>query len=123
MSEHQQQAAVIDWFRKQYPKIEGCLWAIPNGAILAGNKQQRARQMNYLKAEGFKPGVSDLFLMVSSGEYNGLFIEMKDKGKKEKDVSIPQWEHIHLAREQGYKAEWCAGFDEAKKVITEYLNL
>lgn len=122
MSERQEQIAVMDWFEKTYPKYYECLFSIPNGSQLAGNKAQRARQMNALKAEGLKPGVSDLFLMVARGGYHGLFIEMKDKGKTKCSVSDTQWEHIRAAREQGYMAEWCAGFDKAKDLITEYMN-
>jgi hypothetical protein len=31
MTEHQEQVAVITWFRYQHPKFAKCLWAIPNG--------------------------------------------------------------------------------------------
>ena len=79
MSEHDQQAALVKWFNLQYPKLKGCLFAIPNGTHLAGDRAQRGRKMNKLKAEGFKVGVSDLFLCVASNGYHGLFLEMKDK--------------------------------------------
>jgi len=122
MSERDEQIAVMDWWSKAYPKYYECLFSIPNGAQLAGGKASRARQMNALKAEGLKPGVSDLFLMVSRNGYHGLFIEMKDKGKTKCSVSDTQWEHIRCAREQGYKAEWCAGADKAIELIKEYMN-
>lgn len=122
MSERDQQIAVMDWWAKAYPKYYECLFSIPNGAQLAGGKAARARQMNALKAEGLKPGVSDLFLMVSRHGHHGLFIEMKDKGKTKCSVSQSQWEHIHRAREQGYKAEWCAGAEQAINTIEEYMN-
>lgn len=102
--------------------LYSCLFSIPNGANLAGNAAQKAMQMNKLKAEGLLPGVSDLFLMVSSCDYNGLFIEMKDSGKTRCSVSAAQWDHILLARENGYAATWCAGADEAISVITDYLS-
>lgn len=122
MTEHKHQAAVMDWWEKSHPKYYACLFSIPNGTVLAGNASQRARQMNKLKAEGLKPGVSDLFLMIPRGGYHGLFIEMKDVGKTKCSVSIPQWEHIHEARAQGYRAEWCAGVDQAIELLTEYMK-
>ena len=122
MSERTEQVAVMSWWAKAYPKYYECLFSIPNGAQLAGNPKRRAMQMNALKAEGLKPGVSDLFLMVARHGYHGLFIEMKDKGKTKCSVSIPQQEHLHRAREQGYKAEWCAGAESAIELLTEYMN-
>lgn len=79
--EHELQVLCITWFRLTYPKISGLLFAIPNGAKLAGNPIQRARAWKRLEAEGARPGVADLFLAVPAGKYAGLFIEMKvEKG-------------------------------------------
>lgn len=122
MSEHQEQAAVIDWWGFQYPSSYGCLFSIPNGAQLAGDVTRRVKQVNKLKSEGMLPGVSDLFLMISSGDYNGLFIEMKDDGRTRCSVSTSQWDHIYLAREHGFRAEWCAGAEEAINLIKDYLE-
>lgn len=121
-SEHDGQCALMDWWAKQWPKYYECLFSIPNGSYLAGNEKQRKIQMNYLKAEGLKPGVSDLFLMVARSGYHGLFIEMKCRDKKKAKVSEPQKEHILRAREQGYMAEVCYGFDEAQKLIHRYMR-
>lgn len=122
MSESLEQKAVLDWWSKAYPKYYPCLFAIPNGAQLAGNASQRARQMNKLKSEGLKTGVSDLFLMVARGGYHGLFLEMKAKGKTKCSVSIPQWEHIHEAQEQGYYADWKAGAGNAIELLDDYMK-
>ena len=121
MSEHDQQAALVKWFNLQYPKLKGCLFAIPNGTHLAGDRAQRARKMNKLKAEGFKAGVSDLFLCVASNGYHGLFLEMKDKGKTKCHLSGPQKDHLELVETQGYSGEWASGFDQGKEVIEAYL--
>ena len=119
ISEHQHQVAVMNYWGKRYPKYYACLFAIPNGVKYAGNKMQRARTMNFMKAEGFLPGVSDLFLMVAKCGYNGLFIEMKaEKGK----LSVPQQEHIDRAREQGYMAEVCYGSDQAIELLDNYMS-
>ena len=122
MSEHDEQCAVIRWFNLQYQAYNGCLFAIPNGSVLAGNKSARARQMNALKAEGFKPGVSDLFLMVARGDHHGLFIEMKDKGKTACSVSDSQKAHLELAEREEYMACWCPGSESAINVIKEYMD-
>lgn len=121
MSEHNEQTAVVEWFYYRYPRYRGCLFAIPNGSWLGG--KNRYAQVNKLKREGFKNGVSDLFLMVPAGEYHGMFIEMKDKGKTESSVSDDQKAHLILASEMGYRAVWAAGSVRAMNLISEYMDL
>jgi hypothetical protein len=123
MSEYNQTTATVEWWGWQYPAYINCLIGIPNGANLAGTPLQRAKQMIRLKKEGLKPGASDLFLALPRGGYHGLWIEMKDTGKGEKDVSVDQMRHIELMRTVGYKAEWCAGTDNAQAVISTYMTL
>lgn len=122
MSEHDEQVAVVDWWALQYPKIYNCLFSIPNGASLWGNKWQKAKQMQALKAEGLLPGVSDLMLIVPSGEYVGMFLEMKNKNKTRCSVSKTQWDFIQLAREHGYHADWYAGADNAIESLKAYME-
>ena len=114
MSEHQHQVAVIEWFGLQYPKLNGLLFAIPNGGLR--NKAVAGK----LKAEGVRPGVSDLFLMVATKGMHGMWIEMKDScGKR------PSPEQIAFqkdAADQGYAAVTCYGFDMARGAIEEYLR-
>jgi hypothetical protein len=119
MSEHAEQVAVIQWFRLQHKKYAKCLFSIPNGAHLAGDARLRAIKMNNLKASGLVPGVSDLFLMIPTDGWHGLFIEMKVRGGK---LSDSQKEFMGLATLMGYQAVVCYGFDEAKDAITNYLQ-
>lgn len=122
MSEHDEQVAVVKWFRLQYPKKKGLLFAISNGAHLAGTPIQRAKKMQRMKAEGFKPGVSDLFLMVPKGPFAGLWIEMKREKYSPSDVSEEQREFIALAKDQGYQACVCGGATAAMATIAGYLG-
>ncbi len=90
------------------------LFAIPNGearGIITGAR---------LKAGGVKPGVWDLFLPVGSANgWRGLWIEMKKPGGK---LSIAQMEFGEFVCSQGYRAEVCYGWQEAVKVIEDYLK-
>lgn len=63
--------------------------------------------------------------------YNGLFIELKKDGTtvKLKNGELPANEHIReqaaildRLRTLGYKAEFACGFEEAIKIIDEYLQ-
>lgn len=112
-SEHQEQKALIQWFRMQYPRYRKYLWAIPNGGA------RHIRTAMTLKEEGVLAGVSDLFLMVPKGVHHGMFIEMKAKGGR---VSDTQKEFIDAATLVGYAAVVCYGFDEAKKEVENYLR-
>jgi hypothetical protein len=69
-SEHTEQVAFVQWFRLQFPGV--LIFAIPNGAHLAGTIAQRAAQVARLKAEGMVSGVPDLEIP----EW-GCYVEMK----------------------------------------------
>ncbi len=119
ISEHQEQVALVSWFRLAFPKFKLHLFAIPNGAHLAGDARLRAIKMNAMKSEGFTPGVSDLFLMIPKNGYHGMWIEMKAKTGS---VSDSQKEFMAAASSMDYLPVVCYGFDEAKTAITNYLQ-
>jgi len=125
MSEHTEQVAVFEWaalMSNRYPALQ-LLFAIPN----AGKRSYGAAA--WMKQEGLKRGVPDLFLPTIGdefGEYedyyhaNGLFIEMK-YGKNKPTEEQLWW--IEALREEGYWAEACYSADEAIAVIKEYLGI
>ncbi len=133
--EEKEQIALIEWSRFVKVPDTNCvvsdlLFAIPNGAYLAGNVGQRANQMRRLKRAGLKTGVSDLFFSCPRGGYSGLYIEMKKPRDKfsgpaaiRNALSDDQRKWQVLMLEMGYNAVTCYGFDEAKKVLTNYLQL
>ena len=121
MSEHDEQVAIIDWCFAQTAK-HPCLdliFAIPNGAMLGGGKIGAIR-MNALKAEGLRPGVSDLFLPAARHDFHGLFIELKTTAGKPSDNQL---EFIANVSKQGYYAIVCYGADEAIDVLKWYLEV
>jgi hypothetical protein len=112
-SEHDEQAAVVQWFDLQYPKYAGLLFAVPN----AGKRGYKTA--NRLKAEGLRAGVSDLMLPVARWGYHGVFIEMKTGTRKMSDA---QSEFIDRVIEQGYLAACCHGADIAIDLIKRYMQ-
>ena len=64
------------------------LWAVhvPNGAVLGGNKRQRAIQVNSLKADGMQVGFPDL-LVYGGGRRLG-HLEVKCEGQKQSENQI-----------------------------------
>ena len=114
--EGEEQATLFSWASMQswkYPEL-ALLFHVPNGG--ARNKAEAGR----FKAEGVKAGVPDLCLPVPRGDRHGLFIEMKrrDGGT----VSKEQKEWLARLTEQGYRAEVCKGWEEAARVIEDYLG-
>lgn len=119
MSEHNEQAAVVNWFNIKYAGVSHFLMSYPSGTIIGGKNKWGA--IAKFKKEGWKKGIPDLFLAIPKGENGGLWIEMKDKNKSEKNLSDEQKFYLHeLSR--FYKAIWCSGADEAIKAIEEYLH-
>lgn len=98
-------------FRMQHPgKL---IHAIPNGG--ARNIVTAAK----LKAEGVVAGVPDLFIPEPSGQYHGLFVEMKVKGGR---LQQTQKNMIGKLKERGYKCDVCWSLDDFMKVVNEYFN-
>lgn len=122
MSEHDEQVAVVKWFKLQYPKYKDCIMSIPNGSVINNGGKRGCGRLKWMISEGFKTGVSDLFIAVPAGGYAGLWVEMKDKKKTYCSVSKPQREHIELMNNVGYSAHWAPGFNAAKLIIDEYMH-
>lgn len=118
-TEHGEQMAVFCWAslnRERFPVLRW-MFAIPNGGG-RGMAQGAA-----FKAEGVKAGVSDICLPVPNREgSNGLFIEMKRADGKQGDVKKEQTDFIVFVRSQGYRAEVAFGWQQAVKIIEEYLT-
>lgn len=75
---------------------------------------------------GYKKGVPDVFLPLPKGKYYGLFLEIK------KDENAKAKRSLHTRRQRNwllylnkfnYFAVMVVGLDEAKAVISEYLEL
>lgn len=113
--EHQHQAALFEWAKineKKYPALV-LMFAIPNGG------HRHIAVAKKLKAEGVKAGVPDIFLPCPTKKCHGLFIEIKaPKGV----VSLSQKQWILGLVSQGYLAQVCYGWEDARDVIVDYLN-
>jgi hypothetical protein len=104
------QQQCVKWFRLQYPGY--ILFAIPNGG-------RRGRvEAAIMKGEGVLAGVADLFLMLPSGIYSGLFVEMKTPdGKQSESQRIFERNAI----ENGYCYKICRTFEEFRDLILSYM--
>ena len=123
MSEHSQQAMVIEWAKRhegRWPELWG-LHSNLNGIFIPGPRKIAYKIINHMKAEGQKNGVPDLFLPVARRGYHGLFIEMK---RDEKQTPRPeQVDFMQYAEEQGYLDKVCYGYDDAVDTLQWYLEI
>ena len=111
MTESQEQKQLIQWCRTD-PRLQ-FIFHIPNESIGGQGWIIRNRQL------GVKSGVPDLMLPIPLNGFHGLFIEMKTKTGR---ASPQQKKWIHALNELGYKAVVARGWEEARDIITEYLE-
>lgn len=116
--EELEQQAVIAW-SKYYDELKW-LFAVPNGAFLAGDKLARVKQMAKLKKSGLKVGVADLFLPVAKKGKHGMYIEMKKVSGGR--VRAEQQEFLSDMASAGYHCIVAHGAKEAIDEISEYMN-
>lgn len=115
-SEHQIQAAVIQWWaaaHKSFNLPKFSLFAIPNGG--ARDTITGAR----LKAEGVRPGSPDLMLAVRRDPCAGLFIEMKIHPNK---LTDNQQKFQNYLIDAGYSACSCWTAEDAIQMISCYIK-
>ncbi len=128
MTEYTVQKQLFKWLELQHPTILACSQVA--GANLSRTASIKAKQA------GYKAGFPDVQILKPMKGFHGLFIELKKPatykrssktGKRiiDKPAGKPsdaQIEWIDDLIKEGYYACVCVGFDEAKRVITEYLK-
>lgn len=127
-SEEQVHDNVCDYLRLRYPYV---LWW---SEFAAGIKLPKPVAIRMARRRS-RRGIPDLHIAKRShvlyGDYSALYIELKGEGVElyKKDGTLRKDEHIaeqaevlEQLRQEGAKAEFCVGFDQAKKLIDEYLT-
>ena len=116
-TESQEQQALFEWAErlyKRYPEL-AVMYHIPNEG-----KRSKATGARLLK-EGMKPGVPDIHLPVARGGFHSLYIELKRRNGSSTTDAQNTW--LQMLGKYGNKAVRCYGWEEAAKVIVEYLEL
>lgn len=104
------QEAVINYINAQYPNLLYC--------ASAGGVRTSMKQAVKMKKTGYVKGFPDLFIYEPKGQWHGLAIEMKT-AKGVMSQSQKDWQAKLI--NNGYQAVTCKSFDEAKKVIDDYM--
>lgn len=115
--EFEHQASLVAWARNPATRrtLPGIEWL---HCSLNGVKLSKA-QAGKAKAAGMLSGVPDLLLPVPKGGKCGLWIEMKFGRNK---PTAEQSSFLDAMRVNGYRAEVCYEWPEARRIITEYLS-
>ena len=89
-------------------------------------------QATALKAQRSVHKIPDMIILKPNGEYHGLILELKseDSSPYLKDGSLSKGKHIQDQNQTltellsiGYYAVFAVGFDNAKKIIDDYMKL
>jgi hypothetical protein len=114
---------VADYLRLQYPNAPYHI-DFGSGAVL--NKFQAIRQKR-LNASGWP----DVFIAVPMSGFHGLFLELKREGSTVwlRNGKLSRNRHIQAQeavlqslRNQGYRAEFAIGYEQASNFICDYLT-
>lgn len=146
MTELELQAQVADYLRLQYPSV------LFHSDFGSGIKLTPGQAMRQKRLQGGRRSWPDMFIaepknvkaeckVITDGDVikeahfldqkYGLFIELKKAGTRiyRKDGRLvsdahirEQFDMLEQLRQRGYMAEFACGFDEAKKIIEEYLG-
>lgn len=103
-------------FSQMEPKDRPVIFAVANGGRAGIRTGAR------YKAEGVLKGVPDICFTWPNKKHNGLFIEMKRPKGEGGGVSKEQKEVIANLQRYGYAVEVCRGWQEAEKVLREYIS-
>jgi len=116
------QIQVCTWLKWQYPKL---IWVCD---FAAGSKLTIGQAVKAKKLRCGK-GLPDIMIFKANKYYHGLFLELKTVSPFKKDGMLKKDEHLKIQHEmhgrlfnEKYYAKFVVGFDEAKRIIIDYLN-
>lgn len=107
------QIAVATYLRAKYPET---LWC-----HIANERQTSPQRGAKLKKMGVRAGMPDVMVFRRSGtnKYIGLAIELKVGNNKPTEAQYDVMYHLKCL---GWFTAFCWSFDEAQKIIDEYIN-
>lgn len=136
MREHDIYKMIADYLRYQYPTV---IYRFDLAADLKLTMGQASKHKRLQRYRGYPDlfiaepdiGKTDGSKRAFKKIWFGLFIELKREGTRifKKDGTLvsdahirEQYDMLHDLRARGYAAEFACGFDEAKKLIDDYMK-
>lgn len=123
MKEKSLHKSVCDYLRLQYPKVMF-------NSDMAGAMKLTIGQAVQIKQLRSNRGFPDIVIYEARNGFNGLFLELKREGEKifrqngnfVSDHVAEQNDCMNELMKRGYLCYFSVGFDEAKKLIDNYLK-
>ena len=109
-SEHEEQVALVQWFRDNFKEPDYIIFAVPNGG------KRGIKEAGRLKDEGVKSGVNDLIILTHG---KVIFLEMKKLNGK---LSDKQKEFNENVEYLGFISIVGYGASDASEKILEVLG-
>jgi hypothetical protein len=114
--EHDEQVALFVWLDRYTARVPDFAkaFAVPNGGF------RHIRTAGRLKAEGVKPGIPDVLILVARCGFLGLMIEMKRPGGS---LSPSQADWQFTFTKDGFKVVLATTWQQAREHICTYFEL
>ena len=118
--EGEEQEAIVEWFRLQYPHYAEALRISQSGEY-RGSGLAGAKRMARAKRRGVVTGESDIAILLPRGRWGSLLIELK---RGEGSTKFPKAQRDYLLKHDqfGNCAVLAKGVDHAIEVIREYID-
>lgn len=123
MSEALEHSMLCSYMRTNYPHV----------VFLSDASGIKMTMGQAIKWKGMRSGngIPDLIILQPRGIYHGLMIELKKTGEKivkkdgtyKSDHLKEQADVLSKLDAQGYYATFALGYEEAKKIIIEYMKM
>jgi hypothetical protein len=129
-SETQEQILVANYLAEKYPNVQFHS-DYGSGARLRPHQAKEQSELNAGRKSWPDLFIAEPVIRMGAPSYNGLFIEMKRTGTKifTRKGTLVSDEHIReqfdlleQLRRRGYCAEFACGYEEATKIIDDYLG-
>ena len=88
---------------------------VPNGAVLRGDKLQRAKQMASLKRDGLMPGFPDLLVYGSQGRIGHVEVKTKGSYQQPSQKDCQRW-----LEQLGHRYAVCRSQEDVDETLREW---
>lgn len=109
------QIQCVRWFRAQYPYLRRLMFHARNESGVPSSRKTAIDA-----AAGVVPGVADLMLMLPSGNFHALAIELKYGKTNQQTPAQRQWQAVMEAA--GYKYVVVRSLDDYRDIVNSYLS-